>query len=107
MAFAQLPALQLSRGTDLFDYQFYGLQVDTKDEAIHFVDSWGSLAETPLDSYKMSYQLVTADWDNVAQLDCHLYMKMFHVDFLSISARYLPVRIGWWQSCTMRIRMSG
>ena len=83
-------ALQLSRGTDLFDYQFYGLQVDTKDEAIHFVDSWGSLAETPLDSYKMSYQLVTADWDNVAQLDLPLVHegvpRRFSIDISEILA---------------------
>ena len=82
--------LQFSDKTDLIDYRFYDLQVDHANKVIQFIDAWDSLAELPLDSYKMSYQLTSSDWDNVAQLDLPLVhedeARRFSIDISEILA---------------------
>ena len=82
--------LQFSDKTDLIDYRFYDLQVDHANKVIQFIDAWDSLAELPLDSYKMSYQLTSSDWDNVAQLDLPLVhedeARRFSIDISEVPA---------------------
>ena len=84
------PDLQLSDKTDLIDYRFYGLQVDHANKVIEFVDAWSALTEFALDDNKISYQLVTADWDNVAQLELPLVHadvpRRFSIDISDVPA---------------------
>ncbi len=76
--------------TELINYQFYGLQLDNPDKVIRFVDAWNALAEIPLDSYKMSYQLISEDWVNVTQLELPLVhesvLRQFSIDISDVNA---------------------
>ncbi len=76
--------------TELINYRFYGLQLDNSDKVIRFVDAWNALAEIPLDSYKMSYQLISKDWANVTQLELPLVhesvLRQFAIDISDVNA---------------------
>ena len=82
--------LQGSGTTGLIDYRFYGLQVDTTNEVIHFVDAWDSLVDIPFDSFRTSYQLVSEDWEKVAQLELPLVhendVRQFSIEFSDVPA---------------------
>ena len=53
-------------------YQFYGAELDPNGSRLFFADSWIALGDAPLDHLQMSHQLISEDWDNVAQLDLPL-----------------------------------
>ena len=64
--------LPSSGHNELIDYQFYGSAVNVLGQKLHFVDEWSAREDDSLDDYRMSYQLISAEWENVAQLDLPL-----------------------------------
>ena len=56
----------------LIDYSFYVAEPDEDGSKIVFVDEWSARGKVALDNYQMSYQLISSDWANVAQLDLPL-----------------------------------
>ena len=87
----QASQLRASYQTDVIDYQFYGAELDTAHSKLYFNDQWAARAENDvLENYKMSYQLITSDWDNVAQLDLPLVhpgqLRLFSIDIANVPA---------------------
>ncbi len=66
---AQLAA---SNRIDSLEYQFYGAELDPNGSRLFFADNWTALGDGPLDRLQISHQLISEDWDNVAQLDLPL-----------------------------------
>ena len=86
----QAPQLAASYQTDIIDYQFYGAVLDTAHSKLLFSDQWTAPGDDGLENYKMSYQLITSDWDNVAQLDLPLVhegqLRLFSIDISHVPA---------------------
>ena len=86
----QPPQLLSSYQTDAIDYQFYGAALDAAHSKLLFSDQWTSRIDDDIDNYKMSYQLITTDWNNVAQLDLPLVrpgeLRQFSVDISNVPA---------------------
>lgn len=86
----QAPQLKASYQNDMIDYQFYGAALDTAHSKLHFNDRWTARRDDAPSNYKMSYQLITSDWNNVAQLDLPLVhegqLRLFSIDIGSVSA---------------------
>ena len=64
--------LPSSGHNELIDYHFFEAAVDAKTQMVYFADEWSSRKDGLPDDYRMSYQLVSEEWDNVAQLDLPL-----------------------------------
>ncbi len=58
--------------SDTFGYRFIRAEVDTGTATLFLADSWSTNVDIPLQDYMMSYQLISPDWNNVAQLDLPL-----------------------------------
>ena len=86
----QAPQLAASYQTDIIDYQFYGAELDRADSIFLFSDQWTARADDTLKNYKMSYQLITSDWNNVAQLDLPLVhegeLRLLSIDIADVPA---------------------
>ena len=86
----QPPQLLSSYQTDAIDYQFYGAALDAAHSKLLFSDQWTSRIDDDIDNYKMSYQLITSDWNNVAQLDLPLVHenqpRLFSIDISNVPA---------------------
>jgi len=84
------PQLLASHQTDIINYQFYGAELDTANSTIMFNDQWTPRVDDALENYKMSYQLITPDWNNVAQLDLPLVhpgqLRLFSIDTADVPA---------------------
>ncbi len=84
------PQLLASYQTDTINYQFYGAELDTANSKLYFNDLWSARTDDALDHYHMSYQLITPDWDNVAQLDLPLVhagqLRLFSIDIADVPA---------------------
>ncbi len=64
------PALQ--RQNEMIDYQFYRAAAGAERRRLYFVDQWQATGDFSAGEYNLSYQLLTANWENVAQLDLPL-----------------------------------
>ena len=86
----QTPQLAASYQTDIIDYQFYAAELDGAHSKLLFSDQWTAKGDDGLENYKMSYQLITSDWDNVAQLDLPLVhegkLRLFSIDIADVPA---------------------
>ena len=86
----QAPQLAASYQTDVIDYQFYAAELDRAASTILFSDQWTAQGDDGLENYKMSYQLITSDWNNVAQLDLPLVhegkLRLFSIDIANVPA---------------------
>ncbi len=84
------PQLLASYQTDAIAYQFYGTELDTANSKLHFNDLWTARTDGALDHYKMLYQLITPDWNNVAQLDLPLVhpgqLRLLSIDMADVPA---------------------
>ena len=84
------PQLAASYQTDIIDYQFYGAALDTAESKLYFNDQWTATGIEAPQNYKMSYQLITSDWNNVAQLDLPLVhegqLRLFSIDVSNVPA---------------------
>ncbi len=74
----------VSNKNELIDYKFYAAQVDSSAARVFFVDEWSARTEDSFDEFNMSYQLISPDWDNLAQLDLPLVhegqIRQFSID---------------------------
>ena len=66
------PRIRSSHQNEFLDYQFYGAEVNPDKDRVTFVDRWGSEADSDLSYLNMSIQLISEDWNNVAQVDLPL-----------------------------------
>ncbi len=84
----QLPTLELTDATEMVDYGFYTANMIEDSERLWFVDEWTAVTDDL--NLNMSYQLLTADWQNVAQLDLPLVhegeLRRFALDIGSVPA---------------------
>ena len=58
--------------TEIIDYQFTGAQLDEASSKLYFSDQWTATEDESLDNLRISHQLISPEWDNVAQLDLPL-----------------------------------
>ena len=84
----QPPQLLSSHQTAAIDYQFYGAALDMAHSKLLFSDQWTARIDDDLENYKMSYQLISADWNNPAQLDLPLVHegqpRLFSIDISNV-----------------------
>ena len=85
----QPPQLLSSHQTDAIDYQFYDAALDIAHSKLLFSDQWTAQGDDDLENYKMSYQLISADWSNPAQLDLPLVrpgeLRQFSIDISKVA----------------------
>lgn len=63
---------QLEARTALHEIHFFGAEVSANGSTLNFVDSWSATVDFAHEDYMMSFQLISAGWDNVAQVDLPL-----------------------------------
>ena len=84
----QPPQLLSSHQTTTLDYQFYGADLHAADSKLYFSDQWNARTDDDLSDFQMSYQLISADWNNVAQLDLPLVHegqpRLFSIDISNV-----------------------
>ncbi len=75
--------------TAITSQKFYDARLSQDGSQLSFVDSWSAPADIESDYFAMSYQLLSEDWDNAAQLDLPLVHEGLTRRF-SIETRDLP-----------------
>lgn len=75
--------------TAMTGHKFYDARLSLDGAQLSFVDSWSASADFESEYFAMSYQLLSEDWDNVAQLDLPLVHEGLTRRF-SIETRDLP-----------------
>ena len=82
--------LLVSHQTDIINYQFYGAALHAAESKLYFSDQWAARIDNDLSGFQMSYQLISADWNNVAQLDLPLVHegqpRLFSIDIANVPA---------------------
>lgn len=82
------PEAQLEYETDAIMYELYGAKLNADGGKLYFSDRWRATSEENIEHLQMSYQLLTPDWDNVAQLDLPLIhpdeLRMFYLDVANV-----------------------
>ena len=75
---------------ELIDYEFFGAELADAGGKVLFVDRWNSTTEFAAERYKLSHQLISADWELVAQLDLPLVhenrLRQFSIDVRDVPA---------------------
>ena len=75
--------------TELIDYAFYKAGFNSDANAVMFIGKWGSRQDFDTNSYKVSYQLISEDWSNAAQLDLPLVaeneLRQYAIDASDVS----------------------
>ena len=65
-----IPAATVTDQNGLISLKFYTSSLDDDGAALFFVDEWSALgAPSVLNDFSMSYQLISDDWENKAQVD--------------------------------------
>ena len=86
----QPPQLLSSHQTAALDYQFYGAALHADESKLYFSDQWTARTDDDLSDFQMSYQLISANWSNVAQLDLPLVHegqpRQFSIDISDVPA---------------------
>lgn len=86
----ELPQLVSRFRTDVLEYEFFGTYTHGEGQAVFFVDRWNARNDANLALYNMSYQLLSDEWDNVAQLDLPLVnegrYRLFSIDAEDVTA---------------------
>ena len=84
------PQLVNGYRNDALEYQFFGSVTDGGSQAIYFVDRWNAFDDSHLAQFNMSFQVISDEWDNVAQLDLPLVnegqYRLFSIDVSTVSA---------------------
>ena len=79
----------LQRQNEMIDYRFYRASTSAEGNKLYVVDQWTAPRDFSADGYNLSYQLLTGNWENVAQLDLPLadsdqprryYIDVAHVE---------------------------
>ncbi|MDE2855848.1 MAG: glycosyltransferase family 39 protein [Chloroflexota bacterium] len=75
---------------ELISYFLYGAEVDRAEDKIVFVDQWRARKAFAAESINLSHQLISAEWENVAQLDLPLVhensLRQFLIDIADVPA---------------------
>ena len=66
------PANPTRYQTELIDYDFYKAGFSSDANAVIFIGRWTPKRDFNPKDYNMSYQLISEDWRNIAQLDLPL-----------------------------------
>ncbi len=78
------PRLVSSYRGEIINYEFFGLRMDASDKRVYIMDKWTAAKDVKTEPYKMSYQLLSAKREKVAQLDLPLVhpekLRMFFID---------------------------
>ena len=77
--------ISLQQQTEILHYQFVDTALSMREGArLFIVDQWTAASDFIAGDYNLSYQLLTDDWDNVAQLDLPLddsdQLRMYYID---------------------------
>ena len=82
------PQLKTSNQSSILDYNLFAAKLD--GTALFFVDRWKRSQLFEASEYRMSYQLISEDWENVAQLDIPLVnesrLRQFSIDISNVAA---------------------
>lgn len=106
----QPPAPATSSKSVLIDHEFFGLALDSDTRQLYQSDQWTARRDFDSGNYRMSYQLISEDWRNVAQLDLPLVaeneLRQYAIDISGVSPgqyrlmlvlydRFSGVRLAW------------
>ncbi len=84
------PRIASTHRTAHLEYEFYTAALSLDGEALLFVDRWTAKADMPADGLKLSHQLISSDWERVAQLDLPLVnedrLRRFSIDIAEAPA---------------------
>ena len=76
--------------TEYLEYEFYGAAPSANGEAFLYIDKWTAKEDAPIDGLKLSHQLISADWEMVAQLDLPLVnedrLRQYSIDIADVPA---------------------
>ena len=85
----QLPSNPSAYQSDLIKHEFYEVGLNQEENALIFIDKWTARKDFTRDSYRMSFQLLTEDWTNVAQLELPLVhegeLRQFSIDVADVA----------------------
>ena len=74
--------------TEFIEYELFKMGLNADKDAVLFIDRWTPLQNFNTPSYNMSYQLVSEDWNNVAQLDLPMVheaeLRQFSIDISQV-----------------------
>ncbi len=80
----RLPVNPAAYQTEFIEYEFFKTGLNASKDAVLFIDRWTPLQDFDTSSYSMSFQLLSEDWNNVAQLDLPLVheaeLRQFSID---------------------------
>ncbi len=80
----QLPRSSQQFESSIVEYDWGQAIVDEDNQRLSIVDQWRSVNNANTDGYNISYQLLTGDWEKVAQLDLPLVnegqFRLFNID---------------------------
>ena len=70
--------------TAQIEYEFHASALGADGETLLFVDRWTAMDDFPPEQYNLSHQLISANWENLAQLDLPLVnegsLRQFSID---------------------------
>ncbi|MCY4069687.1 MAG: glycosyltransferase family 39 protein [Chloroflexi bacterium] len=82
------PHMESRHRNEFIHYQFFGAEVNPDKDRIAYVDRWGAEEAYALTNLNMSIQLISEDWDNVAQVDLPLVnpdqLRQFTIDISKV-----------------------
>lgn len=76
-----LPIVTASYTSDILSYDFGTTTLDMDNQRLLFTDRWTTTEGSVAESVNFSYQLLTADWEKVAQLDLPIVNDGQHKTF--------------------------
>ena len=80
----QIPAAALTGRTDSITYQFYTAATDDPGDALLFIDKWSARDDDSLEHLRLSVQVISDEWNNLAQVDIPLAhdgkLRQFSID---------------------------
>ena len=84
------PVAPAAAETELISYFLYDVEVDRTEDKIVFVDQWRARKAFAAEAINLSHQLISAEWENVAQLDLPLVhensLRQFSIDIADVPA---------------------
>ncbi len=82
------PSVILSSLTDYLEYEFYGSALNAEADRLAFTDQWTARIDAVYDNHMMSFQVISDDWRNEAQLDLPLVhdgvLRQFTIDVSNV-----------------------
>ena len=82
------PHMESRHQNAFIQYQFFGAEVNRDKDRIAYIDRWSSGEAQALTNLNMSIQLISEDWNNVAQVDLPLVnpdqLRQFTIDISKV-----------------------